>query len=107
MSLRGLCYARARRKAVNRDTGRDVVEADSDEPTPKTVSVLAREVPAVQRLRLRGLNGELKGKTFDSSSDRLQIGTHPLNEVGVRDRTVSRFHCEVFVGRDGRVWVMV
>ena len=81
---------------------------DSDEPTPKTVSVVAGDVmtPAVQRFRLRGLNGELEGKSFDSSSDRLQVGAHPLNEVEIRkDRTVSRVHCEVFVGGDGRVWV--
>jgi two-component system, NtrC family, response regulator GlrR len=89
---------------------RDGVRAadDSDEPTPKTVSVVAGDVltPAVQRFRLRGLNGELEGKSFDSSSDRLQVGAHALNEVAARkDRTVSRFHCEVFVGGDGRVWV--
>ena len=78
---------------------------DSEEPTPKTVTVVDPSSPAVQRFRLRGLNGELAGKTFDSDSDRLQIGSHPLNQIEVRDRTVSRFHCEVFVGRDGRAWV--
>jgi len=61
--------------------------------------------PVVQRFRLTGLDGELEGRSFDSSSDRLQIGSHPLNEIEVRDRTVSRFHCEVFVDRDGRAWV--
>ncbi|HEY1333440.1 MAG TPA: sigma 54-interacting transcriptional regulator [Myxococcaceae bacterium] len=80
---------------------------DPEEPVPATVSVVADSVvpPAVQRFRLRGLGGELEGKSFDSSSDRLQIGSHPLNEIEVRDRTVSRFHCEVFVDRDGRAWV--
>ncbi|HZJ55028.1 MAG TPA: sigma 54-interacting transcriptional regulator [Myxococcaceae bacterium] len=80
---------------------------DSEDPVPETVSVVAGSVlrPAVQRFRLRGLNGELEGKSFDSSSDRLQIGSHPLNEVEVRDRTVSRFHCEVFVDREGHAWV--
>jgi len=80
---------------------------DPEEQVPPTLSVLADSVvpPAVQRFRLRGLGGELEGKSFDSSSDRLQIGSHPLNEVEVRDRTVSRFHCEVFVDRDGRAWV--
>jgi len=80
---------------------------DPEEQVPPTLSVVADSVvpPAVQRFRLRGLGGELEGKSFDSSSDRLQIGSHPLNEVEVRDRTVSRFHCEVFVDRDGRAWV--
>ena len=78
---------------------------DSEEPTPKTVTVVDPSSPAVQRFRLRGLNGELAGKTFDSSSDRLQLGSHPLNQIEIRDPTISRFHCEVFVGPDGRVWV--
>ncbi|MGZ6069992.1 MAG: sigma 54-interacting transcriptional regulator, partial [Myxococcaceae bacterium] len=77
----------------------------SEEPTPKTVTVVDPSSPAVQRFRLRGLNGELAGKTFDSSSDRLQLGSHPLNQIEIRDPTISRFHCEVFVGPDGRVWV--
>ena len=79
---------------------------DSEEPVPATVSVVAGVAPVVvQRFRLRGLNGELEGRSFDSSSDRLQIGSHPLNEIEVRDRTVSRFHCEVFIDRDGHAWI--
>jgi two-component system, NtrC family, response regulator GlrR len=101
-----LWYAPA---AGNAKTGRDVVTTadDSEEVTPKTVSMVASGMlaPAVQRFRLRGLNGALAGKSFDSSSDRLQIGSHPLNQIEIRDRTVSRFHCEVFVDREGRAWV--
>ena len=84
-----------------------VNSGDDSEEVPETASVVAGSVirPAVQRFRLQGLNGELEGKSFDSSSDRLQVGSHPLNEVEVRDRTVSRFHCEVFVDREGRAWV--
>jgi len=80
---------------------------EDPEEVPETVSVVAGSVirPAVQRFRLQGLNGEVEGRSFDSSSDRLQVGSHPLNEVEVRDRTVSRFHCEVFVDREGRAWV--
>ena len=78
---------------------------ESEESVPPTVSVVGTVPPAVQRFRLRGLGGELEGRSFDSSSDRLQIGSHPLNEIEVRDRTVSRFHCEVFVDREGRAWV--
>ena len=79
---------------------------DSEEPVPPTVSVVAGVAPVVvQRFRLRGLNGELEGRSFDSSADRLQIGSHPLNEIEVRDRTVSRFHCEVFIDRDSHAWI--
>ncbi|HEY1908059.1 MAG TPA: sigma 54-interacting transcriptional regulator [Myxococcaceae bacterium] len=80
---------------------------EQPEPVTKTASVVAGSLvpPVVQRFRLQGLNGELEGKSFDSSSDRVQIGSHPLNEVEVRDRTVSRFHCEVFIDREGRAWV--
>ena len=79
---------------------------DLEEPVPPTVSVVAGVAPVVvQRFRLRGLNGELEGRSFDSSADRLQIGSHPLNEIEVRDRTVSRFHCEVFIDRDGHAWI--
>jgi two-component system, NtrC family, response regulator GlrR len=87
--------------------GKDAAEPtdDAGEPTPKTVSMVSTQAPAVQRFRLRGLNGELEGRTFDSSSDRMQIGSHPLNQIEVRDRTVSRFHCELVVRANGRVWV--
>jgi len=95
--------------AVKPTTGRDVVKTadDSEEPTTETVSMVRDAVvaPAVRRFRLRGLNGELAGQSFDSTSDRLQIGSHPSNQIAIRDRTISRFHCEVFVERGGGVWV--
>jgi two-component system, NtrC family, response regulator GlrR len=63
------------------------------------------DVPSsfVRRFRLRELDGSLG--SFESSSDRLQIGSHPSNQVQIKDRTISRFHCEVFVEPAGRVWV--
>jgi len=90
---------------TNKD--RDAAEPTDDpgEPTPKTVSMVSSQAPVVQRFRLRGLNGELEGRSFDSTSDRIQIGSHPSNQIEVRDRTVSRFHCEVVVRPNGRVWV--
>ena len=60
---------------------------------------------AVQRFRLRGLDGALAGEVFDSTSDRLQIGSHPSNQIQIRDRTISRFHCELYVEGGTRVWV--
>jgi len=67
--------------------------------------MVSSQAPAVQRFRLRGLNGELEGRTFDSTSDRIEVGSHPLNQIELRDRTVSRFHCEVVVRPNGRAWV--
>jgi len=90
-------------------TGRDVADAadDAEEPTPDTASMgEVEEFPsAVRKFRLRGLDGVLAGQTFDSSSDRLQIGSHPSNQIQIRDRTISRFHSEIFVEPHGRVWV--
>ena len=90
-------------------TGREAAETpdDAEDPTPETGSMGdTEEFPsAVRRFRLRGLDGALTGKAFESTSDRLQIGSHPSNQVQIRDRTISRFHAEVFVAPDGRVWV--
>ena len=65
----------------------------------------AESSTVVRGFGLRGVEGVLAGKLFDSASDRLQIGSHPSNPVQIRDRTISRFHCEVFVEPRGRVWV--
>jgi len=94
---------------VKPTTGREAAETpdDAEDPTPETGSMGdTEEFPsAVRRFRLRGLDGALTGKAFESTSDRLQIGSHPSNQVQIRDRTISRFHAEVFVAPDGRVWV--
>jgi DNA-binding NtrC family response regulator len=94
---------------VKPTSGREAAETpdDSEEPTPETGSMGEAEEfrSSVRRFRLRGLDGVLAGQTFDSSSDRLQIGSHPSNQVQIKDRTISRFHCEVFFAADGRVWV--
>src|SRR5215470_133417 len=96
-----------RRALAKTNKDRDAAEPTDEpgEPTPKTVSMVSSQAPVVQRFRLRGLNGELEGRSFDSTSDRIQIGSHPSNQIEVRDRTVSRFHCEVFVDNGGRAWV--
>ena len=72
---------------------------DAEEVTPETASMgdVEEFLAAVRKVRLRGLDGILAGKSFDSSSDRLQFGSHPSNQAQIRDRTVSRFHCEAWV----------
>jgi DNA-binding NtrC family response regulator len=94
---------------VKPTTGQEAAETpdESEDPTPETGSMGDTEEfsTAVRRFRLRGLDGFLAGQSFDSASDRLQIGSHPSNQVQIKDRTISRFHCEVVVEPKGRAWV--
>jgi two-component system, NtrC family, response regulator GlrR len=94
---------------VRSTTGREAAEpaVKAEDPTPDTGSMgdTSESSPAVRRFRLRVVQGALEGKSFDSVSDRLQIGSHPSNQIQIRDRTISRFHCEVFIEPRGRVWV--
>jgi two-component system, NtrC family, response regulator GlrR len=77
------------------------------EPTPAMASTggSAAQPSGVPRFRLRVLAGPQAGNTFESGTERLQLGSHPLNQVQLLERTVSRFHCEVFTDADGTVWV--
>jgi two-component system response regulator GlrR len=61
-------------------------------------------VPDVRRFRLRVVDGAGTGQTFESTGERTSIGSHPLNDVLLDERTVSRFHCELLVD-DKAVWV--
>jgi two-component system response regulator GlrR len=58
----------------------------------------------VRRFRLRVVDGGEVGQVFESTRDRVQLGSHPLNDLLLDERTVSRFHCEVFVDEKGP-WV--
>jgi two-component system, NtrC family, response regulator GlrR len=60
--------------------------------------------PDVRRLRLRVVDGAGAGRTFDSTGDKTSIGSHPLNDVLLDERTVSRFHCELLIDEKA-VWV--
>jgi len=88
-------------------------EADTESPaiTPvnRTPTVgLDRAMAAgssVRRFRLRILDGTEVGHVFESNGDRVQIGSHPLNDMLLDERTVSRFHCEIFVDDKGNPWV--
>jgi two-component system, NtrC family, response regulator GlrR len=91
----------------------DVDEADTEPPeTPavnRTPTVGLERGPAalassVRRFRLRIVDGGETGRVFESTRDRVQIGSHPLNDLLLDERTVSRFHCEVFVDEKGP-WV--
>jgi len=65
----------------------------------------AAPVPSVRRFRLRIVKGGEVGHVFESTQDRTQLGSHQLNDLILDDRTVSRFHCEVFFDDRGKAWV--
>src|SRR6202035_3827695 len=54
----------------------------------------AREVRVKRTIRLRGMNGSIKGQTWESS-DLLRIGRLDPLEIVLDDNSVSRYHAEV------------
>jgi len=59
---------------------------------------------SVRRFRLTVVEGPQPGTVWESGADRCSIGSHALNDLVLDDETVSRFHCEVRIGKDG-AWV--
>jgi len=97
-----------------RDKGRDGPDSENGEDAPPPVERDAHAtatygvsrpnlVPDVRRFRLRVVDGPGAGQTFESTGERTSIGSHPLNDVLLDERTVSRFHCELVVDEKG-VW---
>jgi two-component system response regulator GlrR len=87
----------------------DDAEAVAPSPGITTASVQIETTAAgahalVSPLTLRVVEGPDAGGTFTASSDRVVVGTHERADMIVRDRTVSRFHCELAI-TDGRVVV--
>jgi len=86
---------------------------DEQQPGPGSVgdetSTLGGRQPTdvvwTRRLRLRHVTPEGPGEVFESASDRLQIGLHPLNDVCLTQRGVSRFHCEIYTSERHEVWI--
>jgi two-component system response regulator GlrR len=92
---------------------RDEENADTEPPEPSTVNRTptvgidhgpSARSSTVKRFRLRIVDGGEVGHVFESKRDRVQIGSHPLNDLLLDERTVSRFHCEAFVDEKGP-WV--
>src|SRR4051794_35234402 len=54
----------------------------------------AREVGVKRTIRLRGMNGVLKGQTWEAS-DLLRVGRLEALEMVLDDSSVSRYHAEV------------
>jgi two-component system, NtrC family, response regulator GlrR len=55
----------------------------------------------VRKFRLTVMEGPKTGTVWESGADKCSIGAHELNDLVLEDDTVSRFHCEVSIGREG------
>src|ERR1700675_154190 len=71
------------------------------EKLDKPRSALSALVP---RLRLVVLEGADRGAVLTPRGPRASVGSHPSNEVVLKDRSVSRFHCEITL-EEGRARV--
>jgi DNA-binding NtrC family response regulator len=71
------------------------------ETSTHELSVDSQRVRAVRRFRVTVVEGPQTGLSWESSSDRCTIGSHPLNDLVLADPTVSRFHCEVELEKNG------
>ena len=85
--------------------GEPAASAERDAHATATFGVGGRPAgpPDVRRFRQRVVEGPGAGQSFESSGERTSIGSHPLNDVLLDERTVSRFHCELLVDDKG-VW---
>src|SRR5207248_11545228 len=54
----------------------------------------AREVRVKRTIRLRGMNGPLKGRTWESA-ELLRVGRLDTLEIVLDDNSVSRYHAEI------------
>ncbi|MBJ6762706.1 sigma 54-interacting transcriptional regulator [Myxococcaceae bacterium JPH2] len=78
--------------------------ASSSEDPQQTLPVGTRRpgaTGAVRRFRFTVLEGPQPGFFRESSADTYSLGSHALNDLVIEEPTVSRFHCEVKVDRDG------
>src|SRR5258706_6882026 len=73
-------------------------EAAEDLSTETLPFAAATSPPGtVRRFRLTVLEGPEPGRSRDSRENRVSIGHHALNDLVLKDATVSRFHCEVWI----------
>jgi DNA-binding NtrC family response regulator len=83
------------------DPGRASADAEDVQQTRPFGSSRPAATGAVRRFRFTVMEGPQPGLARDSSADSCSIGSHPLNDLVIDDPTVSRFHCEVKIDKDG------
>jgi DNA-binding NtrC family response regulator len=78
----------------------------AEDVVAETLPFAAATSPAgtIRRFKLTVLDGPEPGRSKDPRAGRCSIGHHALNDLVVKDATVSRFHCEVWID-GGRVRV--
>jgi len=85
----------------NGDAEIDAAAGLETEKLDRPRSALSALVP---RLRLVVLEGADRGAVLTPRGPRASVGSHPSNEVVLKDRSVSRFHCEITL-EEGRARV--
>jgi len=75
-------------------------ETEFDPTGPASATDLPADIQ-YQGFSLTVLEGADAGTTWNSSSVKCSIGSHPSNDLTLKDKTVSRFHCEVRLDEDG------
>jgi len=69
-----------------------------------TEALGGRDHAVVRQVRLRVLAGPEAGRVFESTRERVVIGTHPSVDLVLQDAALSRFHCEITL-EEGRAIV--
>jgi DNA-binding NtrC family response regulator len=69
------------------DWTRDATIKTGDDLLVRRFRLEVRDVPGVE--------------TWESSTDRCSMGSHPSNDLVLPDPTVSRFHCEIWLDEEG------
>ncbi|HUH05437.1 MAG TPA: sigma 54-interacting transcriptional regulator [Kofleriaceae bacterium] len=77
-----------------------VATGPSSMPTTQIIKGLPI-VQGVRRFKMTVVSGPQQGCIWESSGDRCAIGSDPTNELVIEDATVSRFHCEITISKDG------
>jgi len=78
--------------------------AHQDSPSTEVVGSSQRVREIVKRCRLTVVDGPDAGRVWTAGGPRVIVGTHESADLQLSDRSVSRFHCEIFM-RDGRTKV--
>ncbi len=102
---RGKAARDALHDAQVRDAGDDCDDCDDAATLPEVAGVTPTteltlsddEHAFLQQLRLYAASGPDAGKEFSSRGQRMIVGTHSSADAMLSDRSVSRFHCELYL----------
>jgi DNA-binding NtrC family response regulator len=78
------------------DDSPDSAHHDGGQATAPLTDGAAQRV-LVRRYTLEVIEGTDKGLRFQGEAERVVVGTHPSAQLVLKDRTLSRFHCEITI----------